>query len=262
MSPHGKESRPYAAFERTAKWYDNLYADKHYENECDFIERRFRLYSGRGRKSIIDLGCGTGGHAIPLAKRGYQVTGIDSSREMISVAKKKAANFKLNIDFRVMDLRRLSLGRSFDAAICMFSVTNYFMTDKDLNNFLSRVRDHLSQGGLYIFDFWNGEAVVKVRPEIRTKEVTFPSGRIIRTAKPELNLTKHLCTVRYHVLVLNGDRCLDEFWETHKVRYFYPSEISRCARRNNLELLEMEPFTKTSKRTADNWHTIAVCRAD
>ncbi len=73
-----------------ADQYDLLYTDKDYEAECDLIEEVFRKY-GNGRIStILDLGCGTGNHAIPLASRGYHVTGIDISEDMITHAQKKA----------------------------------------------------------------------------------------------------------------------------------------------------------------------------
>jgi predicted TPR repeat methyltransferase len=56
-------------FKDYAKYYDLLYQEKNYEEECDFIEQVFRGFSKLKVKSILELGCGTGGHAIPLARR-------------------------------------------------------------------------------------------------------------------------------------------------------------------------------------------------
>src|SRR3972149_442231 len=71
-----------------AEFYDYLYQDKDYERECDFIEAAFNKYGCRV-KTILDLGCGTGGHALILSRRGYHVVGVDRSREMIGIAKRK-----------------------------------------------------------------------------------------------------------------------------------------------------------------------------
>ena len=87
------------AFRSYGKYYDIIYADKDYEKECDFLEEIFRNYSKIIPKTILDGGCGTGGHAIPLAERGYEVTGIDLSEEMINIAKEKASKTGVNIDF-------------------------------------------------------------------------------------------------------------------------------------------------------------------
>jgi SAM-dependent methyltransferase len=59
-----------------SKYYDILYMDKDYDKECDFVEEAFNKYSLSKPVKILDVGCGTGGHLIPLAKRGYEVVGI------------------------------------------------------------------------------------------------------------------------------------------------------------------------------------------
>src|SRR5207248_11417549 len=62
-----------------AEAYDTLYRDKDYSAECDAIEHVFRLYGIGPVRRVLDLGCGTGGHAVPLAERGYEVVGVDRS---------------------------------------------------------------------------------------------------------------------------------------------------------------------------------------
>ena len=72
-----------------ADQYDVLYQEKDYESECAMIEEAFRRYSRIPVKSILDLGCGTGNHAIPMACKGYQVTGVDRSQQMLDRARSK-----------------------------------------------------------------------------------------------------------------------------------------------------------------------------
>ena len=75
-----------------ADQYDLLYSDKDYEAECDLLEEVFRRYGTGPVQTILDLGCGTGSHALLLARRGYQVTGVDRSQEMLAQARQKAAS--------------------------------------------------------------------------------------------------------------------------------------------------------------------------
>jgi len=78
-----------------ADQYDLLYSDKNYEAECDLIEEVFRRYAKSSVETILDLGCGTGGHAFPLARRGYRVTGVDRSAEMLAHAREKTSVLQL-----------------------------------------------------------------------------------------------------------------------------------------------------------------------
>jgi len=77
-------------FNDYARFYDLLYQDKDYKVECDFLEKVFSKFSTRRINSILDLGCGTGSHSLPLAKKGFHLTGVDQSKTMINQAKEKA----------------------------------------------------------------------------------------------------------------------------------------------------------------------------
>jgi SAM-dependent methyltransferase len=90
--------------------YDALYQDKGYEKECDYIEALFKKYDYRPT-TILDLGCGTGGHALILSKRGYKVSGVDRSASMLDIAKKKARDQRSEIEFIQGDITRISVNK-------------------------------------------------------------------------------------------------------------------------------------------------------
>jgi ubiquinone/menaquinone biosynthesis C-methylase UbiE len=75
----------------------------------------------------LDLGCGTGDHALPLAKRGYQVVGVDRSAGMLKSARKKAASGQVDgkPNFYHGDIRSFHVEQSFDASLMMFAVLGY-----------------------------------------------------------------------------------------------------------------------------------------
>ncbi len=249
-------------FERYGEYYDLIYSDKDYEGECDFLESIFKKYSPIPIRSIFDGGCGTGGHTIPLNRRGYEVIGVDVSKTVIEKALEKAKKAGLKIDFRVVDLRSLTLERKFDAAICMFAVMNYFITNLELERVIKNLRAVLKEGALFIFDVWNGLAVLRILPEVRVKMTKDKGKRVIRWVHPELDSFNHLCRDRYHLVVTEGKKLVDEVTETHTIRYFFPQEIKHYLEGNDFEVIEICPFLQLGGKVDETvWNMACIARA-
>jgi SAM-dependent methyltransferase len=109
------------------KWYEQLftnYALKYDQEsfisgtlgECDFLEKELNFNKNL---KILDVGCGTGRHSIELAKRGYNVVGIDLSESMLNRAKEKALAENLTVTFQQYDARNLPFENEFDLAIIL-----------------------------------------------------------------------------------------------------------------------------------------------
>jgi 2-polyprenyl-3-methyl-5-hydroxy-6-metoxy-1,4-benzoquinol methylase len=243
------------------EYYDIFYSDKDYEQECDFIQKIFKKYSSSPVKSILDAGCGTGGHSIPLAFRGYEVTGIDASPVMIKKAREKAKEAGVNSTFRPLDIRDFDLKKKFDACISMFAVLNYITETNDILKAMGNVRRHLKPSSIFTFDFWNGLAVLRILPSVRVKVVEKDGKRVIRTVHPEMDALHHICKSHYHVLVTKGGNILNEFKETHTVRYFFPQEIAHYLDDAGFELLRFCPFLKLEGTVDENeWNVTAIAR--
>ncbi|MFC1965978.1 class I SAM-dependent DNA methyltransferase [Chloroflexota bacterium] len=250
------------AFERYAEYYDLIYKDKDYERECDFIEEVFRRFSSRPIKSILDGGCGTGGHALPLARRGYQITGIDSSEIMLKRATKKAAGSNLSLNFHVADLRQFDLGKKYDTCVCMFAVMGYITETEDILKTLMSVRRHLNAGSIFLFDFWNGLAVLRILPSARKQVIEDNEVRIIRIAQPELDAFNHLCRVQYQLLVNQDGALGDEIAETHVIRYYFPQEIIHYLKETGFEVLKICRFPDIDVKVDESvWNIAAIARA-
>jgi len=246
-------------FKDYSNYYDALYSDKEYKAEVDFIRHLVSLESSQ---QILDLGCGTGGHDIPLAKRGYAVTGVDRSDGMLAIAKEKAAQAGVKVELVLDDLRAVRLGKLFDVAISMFAVMSYQVTNDDFFKALQTARTHLNQGGLFVFDAWFGPAVLAQRPEERVKEIAAGEERIIRMARPELDVLKNVVTVNYTVLRLKGDRLLDETHEAHLMRYFFPPEVAWMAQGAGFEVVKSCPFMEADRQPSEkDWNVTWVLRA-
>jgi len=246
------------------RYYDLLYQDKDYEAECDMLEELFQAYLDERPELILDAGCGTGGHAIPLAKRGYRVVGVDASEAMIARAREKAAREGLEgrVEFYVMDLRELALNRTFDACICMFAVLSYITENRDLVRVLANIREHLRPGGLFITDFWYGPAVLTIRPSVRVKVAEGERLRVMRFAHPHLDTLRHTCEVHYRLLVLRGRELVDEVKEVHVVRYFFPQELRHYLEERGFRLLKLCPFMDLEGEPSEHtWNVMAIAKA-
>lgn len=134
-----------------AKIYDELMKpDIDYEKTADFIENIFILH-GKNPDMVVELACGTANLTIPMARRGYDMIGIDKSAEMLSVAREKDGGDK--ILFLNQDMTRLDLYGTADAFLCMIDGVNYCIDPKALFNMLEKIKKcFLNPGGIVIFD--------------------------------------------------------------------------------------------------------------
>jgi SAM-dependent methyltransferase len=249
-----------------AEHYDLFYRRKDYGAECDFLEAVFRRHSVQPVHSVLDLGCGTGGHVLRLAERGYAVTGVDRSAAMLAEAQRVRSAQPVNagkdaaeVGFYLGDVRTVDLGRSYDAAIMMFAVLGYQTGNDDVAAALATVRRHLAPGGLAVADFWYGPAVLTERPSDRVQEWTEDGARIMRIVRSQLNVRQHTVDVRYTVLRLEESVLQAQAEEVHTMRFFFPQELAYFASQAGLELLALCPMLDMDGQVDEStWNVCAV----
>jgi 2-polyprenyl-3-methyl-5-hydroxy-6-metoxy-1,4-benzoquinol methylase len=147
------------------QWYEQLftnYALKYDQEsftsgtlgECDFLEKELNFNQNL---KILDVGCGTGRHSIELAKRGYNVVGIDLSESMLNRAKEKALAQNLTVNFQQYDARNLPFQNEFDLAI-MLCEGGFCLMESDEMDFqiLQGISQALKDNGKLIFTALNG----------------------------------------------------------------------------------------------------------
>jgi SAM-dependent methyltransferase len=238
--------------------YDLLYQDKDYLAEVELIERVFGLYGQRAVRRVLDLGCGTGGHAVPLAERGYQVVGVDRSPEMLRRAAERGSSAR----FHLGEIAGLNLGETFDAVLLMFAVLGYQVGNADVQAALATARRHLAPTGLVFADAWYGPAVLAQRPSERVKVVDTPGGQVIRVATSELDSRHNLCMVRYHLWRIQDGCVSAETREQHPVRYFFAPELELFLATAGFELVRLGAFPAFEIEPSDaTWNAAFVARA-
>lgn len=248
-------------FLASAQFYDTFYSDKDYEGECDFVESVIAKFARQRVKRVLDVGCGTGGHSIILAHRGYVVTGIDKSAAMLALARRKAEGIP-NVSFRRADVSRMSLSTKFDCAISMFAVVSYLHQERALLAAFDAVRRHLAHGSLFIFEFWYAPGVLNLKAAPRTKLVTKGELTIQRRSSSRLIRSKHLCLVDHRISVRDSSGIVKRIEERHTLRYFFPDEIKECLSNSGFRLRGLFSGFDLQKEPDENsWYATAVAEA-
>lgn len=238
-----------------SKYYDLFNHGKDYNNECDFLEELFKKYSKIPIKKILDLGCGTGLHDIELSKRGYAVTGIDLSKEMIEIAKEK----NQEINFIVGDMSNFNINEKFDCIICMFSSLGYLTNNEQIETFFKSTKKYLNEDGLLIIDCWNGLGVMYEPPTSREKSVEIEGLKITRKSFPNLDAKNHVVNVKFDIKVSKKDILVDNYQEEHNVRFFFPRELERYMNDGGFELIHLCPSYNLNEDLNEKyWNMVLV----
>lgn len=105
------------------------------------------------RSIVVDLGCGTGTLTQLLAEAGYDMIGIDNSREMLNIALTKREKSGKDILYLHQDMREFELYGTAGAIICVCDSMNYLLEEDEIEQTLRLVNNYLYPGGVFIFDF-------------------------------------------------------------------------------------------------------------
>ncbi|MBA3672123.1 MAG: class I SAM-dependent methyltransferase [Gemmatimonadaceae bacterium] len=249
-----------------ARHYDLLYRDKDYDGEVALLVRLLDRHGAEGCR-VLDIGCGTGQHAVRLASCGFDVTGIDRAAAMLVLAR---ANATRSLDdaaarprFVAGDARTFRLGGApFDVALMMFGVLGYQLGNREVRDALDTVRAHLKPGGLFVCDVWYGPAVLAVRPSERTKVVDTVDGHVERSARGTLDDFTHQVAVHYDLRHVRDSEVVSEVHETHRMRFFFAQELALFFETAGLEMLALHAFDDPEKDPGDDtWNVLAIGRA-
>jgi SAM-dependent methyltransferase len=251
-------------FHQYASCYDLLYRDKDYEGEAAFVANLIHEQIVDG-KSILEFGCGTGLHALALARLGYSVRGVDLSHGMIKEARKHLSNASLPtqsiVSFEQADIRSLCLPQKFDAVIALFHVMSYQTTDSDVEAAMTAAAEHLRPDGIFIFDYWYGPAVVMDPPTTRVRYVENQTSKVTRMARPQVRRDEHIVNVAYEISI---EACssgkIDRVFENHPLRYFFEPELCCLLENVGLEVLKSGEWLTSRPPSDQRWSAYAVSR--
>jgi SAM-dependent methyltransferase len=246
-----------------ADCYDLIYADKDYAGEARKVADALAA-RGVARGSLLDIGCGTGRHAIEFMKAGFAVTGTDLSDTMLGYAAARRAALPDDAGvatFAQGDATNMDLGRRFDAAVSLFHVMCYQTTPDALAAAFRTAARHLKPGGVFLFEFWYGTAVQADPPTLRVKRVADDRLRVVRIAEPDHDPATNIVRVRYQLfsaLAGSGEWTMAE--ELHEVRYLFEPEIRDALAAAGFTDVSIRDWAGDGPATPQTWNAYCVAR--
>jgi len=135
-----------------SQYYELLNSGMDYEAYADFIDIIIKEKGIEKTELVLDLACGTGKITRLLADRGYDMTGVDLSPEMLSVAREREYEDKKGILYLCQDMREFELYGTVDATVCCLDSINYLLKTADVEKCFRLVHNYLVPDGIFIFD--------------------------------------------------------------------------------------------------------------
>jgi SAM-dependent methyltransferase len=253
-----------SVFGEFAKYYDFVHENKDYEQESSYIHGLIQKYKP-DTKTILDVGCGTGNYAFAMQELGYEVTGVDSSAQMIDIAKAKLSEEISETSppsFSCGRMEEFRIPEKPDAVICLFFSLCYQTTDDLILKSLSRFNEQLNDDGILIFDFWNKDGVLSQKPELKIQRYRAENLEITKLVEPALDASEDCIGIDYTFYVENERGGISKFKEFHKVRYLSPQLLEKFLRKLNFKVELIEGWMTNQKLKENEWSGIIVARPD
>lgn len=178
-------------------------------------------------QSILDIACGEGTFAVAMAKKGFRVTGVDRSPQMLQFAKERAERENAEVEFLLQDMRRLLFDERFDLATCWFDSLNYVLELEGIQKTFAGVHRALKKAGLFVFDM-NTVYGLAVDWQREPCYIQQNSPEIFEIHFPSYDFEKHIATTSILGFAKAGDGWI-RMDEEHKERGYTLEEIRQCS---------------------------------
>ena len=254
----------WTCFREYSDYYDTLNCEKDYKLEAAYVSEILDLYSPEGTH-LLDLGCGTGIYLSHLVEGRWWADGLDMSMNMLDVAKKRQAKLPPGVSDRISflhgDVRSFSLNKKYDAITSLFHVLSYQISNSDILSMFECVADHLNPGGVFLFDYWYGPAVLTIKPTVRIRRGISNDVHMVRIAEPSLDSITSTVDVAYEIHLRDNRHCsTDVIRETHRMRYMFLNEIEFMLGRAGLALQSTAAWLTGEEPGLDTWSVYSVAR--
>ena len=202
------------AYQNLAASYDRLTNDVDYESWVDFAHTILEK-EGLKPRTVADLACGTGSATRILARRGYQVTAVDLSEEMLTEAMDKCADLEQLPVFVHQNLARLRLPRAVDMAVCFLDSLDYILDPADCAAAIRQTYKALNPGGIFIFDVNTPEKLRAMDGQVFLDE----DDDVYCVWRGEFDEETNICSYGMDLFQRQGETWLRSFEEHREYAY-------------------------------------------
>lgn len=243
------------SYSNFASIYDCLmHSDIGYEKWADYIENIFDMY-GINPKLVCDLACGTGNITIPMAKRGYDMTGVDISEDMLNIAREKAQG--LDILFLNQSITRLDLYGTMGAFLCMIDGINYCLVPSLLQRAFKRIKTcFMDTDALFIFDI---STRFKLENTIGENTFVHSDKNIFYTWQNRYIKRRNISDMLLTFFVKRG-KTYRRFEERHLQRAYSENELRIMLKNAGFSQVDTYDELTFNKPRPDSGRIVFVCR--
>ena len=167
------------------------------------------------------------------------------------------------VEFRQHDMRAVPAAeKPYDVVVCLFNSLGYVATNEALQQVFDGVHRLLRRDGLFIFEFWHAAAMLRSYDPVRVRRWHVDSGEILRISETQLEPSKQLATVTYHIYELNKDGTFTAFTKSQVNRYFLVQEMAVWLSANHFTAVKwFAGFEENKPIDQEAWHVLAVARS-
>lgn len=249
------EVRPYSYI---APIYDALMEEVDYRGWAFHVTEILSKQGIGPPARVLDLACGTGTATLLLAETGFDLIGLDLSKEMLEMARSKAEAKRAKIEWMLGDMRRFKLDGPVDAAISLFDSINYLTEEPELLDCFACVRKSLRPGGMFLFDMNTIHALsnnwgngTKVRQDGEVHSIWRSSYQPCdRTARMELTVFRP-----------DGNGGYRKLREVHVERGYEPGETESLLRQADFGEIEIYKHGTFIRPEADTGRIMITAKA-
>lgn len=227
-------------------FYDELNSDVDYEAYADYICSKTK----KETPDILDLGCGTGDLSHILALRGANVTGLDASSEMLTLARHKSDKKRVKVFYTCQDMTSFSTGQMYDTVVSTFDCLNYLLTKADLARAFTCVAKEMKEGGIFLFDMNTEYKFANIYAD---NSYVLESDRVFCAWENYYDEKAKKCDFYINIFAKVGEH-YERFYEEQTERMFTLDEIKSALKKAGLTFVSASsdydgsPVTDTTER--------------
>lgn len=240
--------------------YDVLNDQVDYVRWADYIEELLDRFSASPVRLMLDLGCGTGKMTFELHKRGYDMTGIDLSPEMLACAAETASEKGItDILWLCQDMTEFELYGTVDAAVCCLDGINHLTGSGDIERCFSLVHNYLVPDGIFIFDV---NTPLKFETVYGSRDYVLEDEGVLVAWQNDYDPKKRVCDFYISVFTEEENGGYSRRDSVQRERCFSAAYLKRALKKCGFELLtfsgdySLEPASESAHR----WYIAARCK--
>jgi SAM-dependent methyltransferase len=245
-----------------AALYDDLYGDKPYEREAEWVMSEAESLIGSRPLKFLDVGCGTGRHAEWFARAG-SVVAVDLSVDMIGIARERLQQFGSRACVLTADMTELAADQriadeSFDVSVCLFDTLGYAQTNERVAATVRGMVRATRRGGVVVVEVWHAAAMLAAFSPVGVRRVTSDGAQAVRIAETTLDVERQLAVVHYTTYALTAGDKPRTFEEVHVNRFFLAQELRQLLSREGLDVRKIQGGFGDTAVDSGAFHLVAV----